>query len=79
MQDLIFYTTSGCHLCEQALALITPLIHEKYRIKMIDISDSEELLDRYGVRIPVVVRADTQRDIGWPFDQQQFLAFLRSA
>lgn len=76
MKELILYSTVGCHLCEQALALIEPVLDDKYQIVEVDISDSDDLMARYGIRIPVIARADNGTEIGWPFDQQQFLAFL---
>ena len=52
------YTTLGCHLCEQALALLKTLSPElNLSIEEIEIADSDELVDRYGIRIPVVTRA----------------------
>ncbi len=79
MNILILYSTLGCHLCEQALDLITPLLSEggeDCEIKEVDISGSDELVDRYGLRIPVVVRTDNNSEMGWPFDREQFLKFL---
>lgn len=77
MKKLIVYNTLGCHLCEQALALILPLIGTNDVIEAVDIGGSDELIERYGVRIPVIVRDDNGSEIGWPFDENQFLAFLR--
>ncbi|ARN76470.1 glutaredoxin family protein [Oceanicoccus sagamiensis] len=76
MKELILYSTVGCHLCELALELIEPLLDAQTVIVEVDISDADELMERYGIRIPVVARADNGAEIGWPFDQQQFLAFL---
>ncbi|MDG1773731.1 MAG: glutaredoxin family protein [Oceanicoccus sp.] len=76
MKELILYTTVGCHLCEQALELIEPVLEPKYQIVKVDISDSDDLINRYGIRIPVVARSDNGAEIGWPFDQQQFLLFI---
>ncbi len=78
MKKLIMYTTLGCHLCEQALALITPLLDDSYDIEEVDISTTDELMTRYGIRIPVVARCDNHSEIGWPFDRAQFIAFLQS-
>lgn len=77
MKDLLLYSTLGCHLCEQALDVIEPLLAEQYRLIEVDISDSDELVSRYGIRIPVVARCDNHREIDWPFDRQQLLDFLR--
>lgn len=76
MTSLVLYTTLGCHLCEQALALITPVIPADCDITSIDISDSDSLMECYGIRIPVIARTDNHQELGWPFDQQQFLSFL---
>jgi len=77
MKELILYTTSGCHLCEQAEELITPYIQrDSIQLKLIDIADSDQLSDRYGVRIPVIQRVDTTDELGWPFDDLQLGLFL---
>ena len=51
MHRLTLYTTSGCHLCEHAEAILDEQGHT-YQIA--DIDDDLELMERYGVRIPVV-------------------------
>lgn len=76
MTHLVFYTTLGCHLCEQALALISPELPAGCELEQVDISDSDELMTRYGIRIPVVARLDNNTEIGWPFDREAFLSFL---
>lgn len=72
--DLILYHTLGCHLCELAEALVVPLAQARgLRLKRVDIADSEQLLERYGTRIPVL-RAGALRgeeEIGWPFDAER--------
>ncbi|MFT5692868.1 MAG: hypothetical protein ACI92E_002204 [Oceanicoccus sp.] len=77
VKKLIIYNTLGCHLCEQALDLILPLIDKGDIIEAVDIGDSDDLIELYGIRIPVVVRDDNGSEIGWPFDKSQFLVFLR--
>ncbi|OGT22662.1 MAG: glutaredoxin [Gallionellales bacterium RIFOXYB12_FULL_54_9] len=71
--DLILYGTVGCHLCEQAKAVI-----ELARVSadQIDIIDGVGLLDRYGMRIPVLQRSDTGEELGWPFGVADVLRFL---
>jgi hypothetical protein len=77
MRALYLYTTLGCHLCEQALELIEPLVGDSsFRLEAIDIAKSDELMERYGIRIPVLRRPDIDKELGWPFDQQQLSAFL---
>ena len=76
--ELILYGTSACHLCEVADGLIQQ--HQKARtfnyVKC-DISDSDELFARYGVRIPVLQRADGA-ELDWPFSAQDLELFLAS-
>lgn len=79
MTTLYLYSTEACHLCELAEALVRPLLKDPFTLEIIEISDSEELIERYGVRIPVVRRVDTDEEIGWPFDEPDFQAFLRGA
>lgn len=75
---LQFFTTSDCHLCELAEALLmhTPL-PEPIPVDAIDIAQSEALVATYGTRIPVLRRDDTGQELDWPFDQAQLLAFLQ--
>lgn len=65
---LILYSTSACHLCEQALELLQPLIADGCAIREIDISESDELFERYGILIPVLQREDSGGELNWPFD-----------
>ncbi|WP_232819311.1 glutaredoxin family protein [Saccharospirillum mangrovi] len=70
---LTLYSTAGCHLCEQAEALLQALA---LRWEVVDIASSDALIDQYGVRIPVLKAGGTDTDLGWPFtadDVQQYL------
>jgi len=73
---LVLYGTRDCHLCEQAEALLHAL---GVSAAHIDIADDEELLARYGARIPVVRRPDNATELGWPFDRESLRDFLALA
>lgn len=75
------YTTSGCHLCEQALAQLRTLAEGGMGIDVeaIDIAESSELMEAYGVRIPVVATPSRPGDLGWPFTLDELAAFLQGA
>ena len=75
MGSLTLYTTLGCHLCEHAEAILEAGGHV-FQPK--DIADDLDLMERYGVRIPVV-RDGAGRELGWPFDGTQLEAFLSGA
>lgn len=70
--ELILYTTLGCHLCEQAEALITPLLaNSTCCLTKVDISDSEDLVELYGIKIPVLKSSKTHNELCWPFTSEQ--------
>jgi glutaredoxin len=71
--NLKLYGTAFCHLCEQAETVLREIgIEADY----IDIADDDELLEKYGIRIPVLKRADTGTELGWPFDAVAISRFL---
>lgn len=73
------YHTLGCHLCEEAEAVLEPLMAGlQCRYIKVDIADEDRLVDVYGVRIPVLVHCRSGLELGWPFDQVQAHAFLQA-
>jgi len=44
----------------------------------VDISDSDALIEQYGIRIPVFKFKDSKYELGWPFSEQQFRRFLEN-
>ena len=76
-KSLILYSTPACHLCETALGLVESLTSSMaIEISKVDISKSDELVDLYGIRIPVFCFEDKDFEIGWPFTEQEFREFL---
>lgn len=74
-----FYTTSGCHLCEQALEIITILRATDLpdlEVHTIDIADHDDLIEKYGIRIPVIQVLNSTNDLGWPFDRIKLKNYL---
>ena len=68
--QLIIYTGPNCHLCEQAKALLYPLMSERGLTLMeVDIHTDAELQQKYGIRIPVVLANGQEK--GWPFTAAQ--------
>jgi len=72
VKPLTLYTTLGCHLCEHAEAILDAA---QCTYVGVDIAEDLALLERYGVRIPVV-KDGNGRELGWPFDTAQLTAFL---
>lgn len=73
--QFVLYSSEGCHLCELALALCSPLM-DAAQLTIIDIVDDEKLVERYGVHIPVLGRSKDGEKLFWPFDEAQVGAFL---
>ena len=51
-------------------------------VQAVEIADSEELMERYGIRIPVLACEDAagrKRELGWPFDAAMLQDFLADA
>ena len=81
------YSTLGCHLCEQAELLLLALpLTEPLVVEVVDISDDDALVQRFGTRIPVLGWEETGdsgaagkkqgSELDWPFDTVALLAFL---
>lgn len=72
---LKLYTTSNCHLCEQAIGLLTQAKLEK-QLVLVEIVDDASLLAMYGTRIPVLQRTDTTSELDWPFSVNTIIEFI---
>jgi hypothetical protein len=78
-RQITIYTTLGCHLCEQAIAMLQPLQTQGIiALTEVDIADYEELLETYGLRIPVLRRQDNDAELGWPFGLEKVEGFLQT-
>ncbi len=73
-QQCQLFSTSACHLCDIAEGL---LLEAGVMFEKVDISDSDELFERYGVLIPVLRRPDG-KELNWPFSPGQLRAFMSS-
>jgi len=52
---LALYSRPGCHLCDDMLAALQPLLQEAgAHVEIIDIDTDAALRERYGLRIPVL-------------------------
>lgn len=69
---LILYGTTACHLCELAAALLSAA---GVSFEEVDVSQSDQLFERYGLTIPVLRRDDGQ-ELNWPFDEEALARFL---
>ncbi len=73
-------------MCEQAQQILENCrntLHRRNRddffeVKVVDIVDDAHLLERYGVRIPVLALVDSDKELDWPFDENAVLAFVET-
>jgi hypothetical protein len=74
------YTSIGCHLCEQAEAILQEVLGDDCeRVMLMEISDSDDLMASYGLRIPVFAgtsKSGEWHELGWPFAAEDVLGFL---
>ena len=73
--SLTLFSTDGCHLCEQAWALLEQTGLSKSTV-LEDIINDERWLAAYAVRIPVLRHSDG-RELDWPFSATDIIAFNR--
>lgn len=89
MKKVILYTTSGCHLCELAEQMLETLQAEgACEWHPIEISDDDYLIEKYGVRIPVIYKTSgccsnkdankdaSKEEMGWPFSLELLREWL---
>ena len=78
MQRLTLFSTSGCHLCESAAAIVAEVSPQVggIALEIVDIAESEALFERYGLLIPVLRHANGD-ELKWPFAAVSLRAFLR--
>jgi hypothetical protein len=74
------YSSEGCHLCEQAIELIGNVIPD-HQINVVDIIDTniegeQNLVELYGVHIPVLERLSDNTKLFWPFEQSQVVELI---
>jgi len=73
---LLLYRRDGCHLCEHAQEALRGAGVEQYDSVWLEWTGP--LAERYGARIPVLVREDTGAELEWPFDAWTIRSFVAS-
>lgn len=73
MKTYTLFGTEGCHLCEDAEALL----HAAHiAFESIDIINDATAWQRYSIRIPVLLNHGNHQELDWPFDAQQLQSFI---
>ncbi|MFT6907770.1 MAG: hypothetical protein ACJAS1_004456 [Oleiphilaceae bacterium] len=88
----ILYSTSACHLCDEALLILNDL-HDQmlelakeqsfsvqnqsiYTVELVDVAEDLALIEIYGPSIPVLNFASSSEELAWPFDIQSAYQFI---
>ncbi len=76
---VLLYTTLGCHLCEQAKQVLWQVSADfPLLVQDVEISESDDLIEQYGVRIPVIALDNDGAELGWPFSHSDVVALLQT-
>lgn len=77
MKSVLLYSTLGCHLCEVAKEVAWPVLRAaKVSLLEVDIANSDDLMERYALRIPVLRIEGAESELAWPFDAQALQEYL---
>lgn len=76
IKKFCLYGTAQCHLCELAETLLPESVTNS--LQVIEITEDDQLLLQYGLRIPVLKRLDTNAELEWPFDLIEIAQLLRN-
>lgn len=71
--DYLLFGTEGCHLCEEASALVA---EAGIVFQMTEILDNQLWLEKYSLSIPVLRHIESGNELAWPFESEQLQAFL---
>lgn len=76
--ELQFFGTLGCHLCEQAEGIVESCAAQLPGLWVcrIDIAEQVQWQPEYAVRIPVLRHPASGKELGWPFDDANVMAFM---
>jgi glutaredoxin-related protein len=68
------YGNPFCHHCAEAEAI---LHRAGITAIKIDVTENQDLFEKYSLRIPVLQRIDDNAELDWPFDSAAVSRFLK--
>lgn len=78
MITLTLYSRPDCHLCDVMAGQLEPLLRGRAELRVVDISGDRALKRRYGLRIPVLARADEEL-CQYRLDRERVERYLKTA
>lgn len=76
MSHVVVYSRQGCHLCEEAIAVVERLVAPPHTAEVVDIDTDPALVDAYTIRVPVVT-VDGDEVAQYQLDPTALVAALR--
>jgi hypothetical protein len=78
LTEFYLLTKAQCPLCEQALAQLQQLqLSQPITLHQVDIATDEQLCHEYAWLVPVLVRAQDDAELRWPFGHE-LMEFLQA-
>jgi hypothetical protein len=74
--QLVLYSRPECHLCEELLEQLGPMLEPTDKVRIVDIDGDIGLERRYGPRIPVLTTEDGLELSSYPFDRDRVANYL---
>jgi len=59
-QEFIVYSRRGCHLCDEMLEELEPLLRGRAGLRVEDVDTNPEWVELYGLLVPVLYYAGTE-------------------
>jgi hypothetical protein len=75
MKALVLFSREDCLLCDHLIDALVPMIENRATLEVIDIDADPELVDCYGLRIPVLVGEGAELS-GYPLDVSRVERYL---
>jgi len=54
MPDIQIYSRPGCHLCEELIEEMLPLVRGRAELEVLNVDTRQDWQEEYGTRVPVV-------------------------
>jgi hypothetical protein len=75
MKVLELFSRPGCHLCEELVEVLVPILRGRAELRVVNIDEDIELKKRYGLRIPVLAAGNIELS-EFPLDVAAVEAYL---
>ena len=77
MHDLYLYGRENCHLCDEMLSELEPLLQATgYKCHTVKVDGDPELEQRYGARVPVLVGSGGRELCQFKLDRKAVTTYI---